>query len=69
MVEIIKGLGVDGTSLWARNQADKISRLCGHDGEEAIAAQVFSAPTYIIGEELFWGQDRLGFAQRALAAC
>ena len=35
--------------------------------QEAIARGVFGAPTYAIGEELFWGQDRLDFVERALA--
>lgn len=32
----------------------------------AIDAGVFGAPTYVIGGELFWGQDRLDFVQRRL---
>jgi 2-hydroxychromene-2-carboxylate isomerase len=36
--------------------------------EEAIARGVFGAPTYAIGDELFWGQDRLEFVERALRA-
>jgi 2-hydroxychromene-2-carboxylate isomerase len=27
--------------------------------EEAVARGVFGAPFYIVGEERFWGQDRL----------
>ena len=27
---------------------------------------VFGAPSYVIGDEVFWGQDRLGFVERAL---
>lgn len=34
--------------------------------QEAIDAQVFGAPTYAIDGELFWGQDRLHFVERAL---
>ena len=34
----------------------------------AIEAGVFGAPTYRIGNELFWGQDRLEFVARRLAA-
>lgn len=37
------------------------------DTEQAIAAGVFGAPTYVIGGELFWGQDRLDFVERRLA--
>jgi len=35
--------------------------------QEAIDRGVFGAPTYIIDDELFWGQDRLDFVERALA--
>jgi len=36
--------------------------------ERAIALGVFGAPTYVVDGELFWGQDRLDFLQRRLAA-
>ena len=35
--------------------------------QEGLARQVFGAPTYVIDGELFWGQDRLDFVERALA--
>ena len=35
--------------------------------EEAIARGVFGAPSYVIGDEIFWGQDRLDFLDRRLA--
>jgi len=34
--------------------------------EEAIAKGVFGAPTYVYGDRLFWGQDRLPFLKEAL---
>lgn len=34
--------------------------------QEALARGVFGAPTWAIGETLFWGQDRLDFVERAL---
>ena len=30
--------------------------------------QVFGAPTYVYDKELFWGQDRLDFLDRALTS-
>ncbi len=36
------------------------------DTQEAIAAGVFGAPSYVIDGEIFWGQDRLDFVERAL---
>jgi 2-hydroxychromene-2-carboxylate isomerase len=35
--------------------------------QEGLARQVFGAPTFIYRDELFWGQDRLDFLERALA--
>lgn len=34
--------------------------------EAAIAANVFGVPSCVIGDEVFWGQDRLDFVERAL---
>lgn len=38
------------------------------DSQRAIDAGVFGAPSYVIDGEIFWGQDRLDFVQRRLAA-
>ena len=34
--------------------------------QSAIDAGVFGAPSFVIGEEIFWGQDRLDFVNRRL---
>ena len=31
---------------------------------KALNSSVFGAPTYIIDNEVFWGQDRLDFVER-----
>jgi len=36
------------------------------DSQRAIDAGVFGAPTFIVGGEMFWGQDRLDFVERRL---
>lgn len=36
--------------------------------EEAVARGVFGAPTIFVGEQMFFGQDRLEFVEEALAA-
>jgi len=35
--------------------------------EEALARGVFGAPTYVVGDAVFWGQDRLPHLERHLA--
>jgi carboxymethylenebutenolidase len=36
--------------------------------QAAIDAGVFGAPSYVVADEIFWGQDRLDFVERVLAA-
>ena len=36
--------------------------------EEAVARGVFGAPTFFVGKEMFFGQDRLDFVREALLA-
>jgi 2-hydroxychromene-2-carboxylate isomerase len=33
---------------------------------QALDANVFGAPSYVLDGEVFWGQDRLEFLERAL---
>ena len=35
--------------------------------EEAIQRNVFGSPSYVVGEEIFWGQDRLSYLDAYLA--
>ena len=35
--------------------------------QQAIDAGVFGAPSYVVDGEIFWGQDRLDFVERAMA--
>ena len=36
------------------------------DTKAALDRGVFGAPSYVIGDEIFWGQDRLDFVDRKL---
>ena len=47
-------------------KSEKVSKIYKDNTEEAIKKNVFGAPTYIFNNELFWGQDRLEFLERAL---
>lgn len=49
-------------------QSQTVHERYAADSEAAIAAGVFGAPSYVIAGEIFWGQDRLDFVERRLAA-
>jgi len=65
LVEICAGQGIDPGELAVADGRAKAA----YDAytQEAIDRQVFGAPTYILDNEAFWGQDRLEFVERALA--
>ncbi len=58
--------GLPGTALLAQINDAAITLRFEAYTEEAITRQVFGAPTFIVDGELFWGQDRLDFLERAL---
>ena len=47
-------------------KSEKVSKIYQENTEEAVANNVFGSPTYIYKDEIFWGQDRLDFLERAL---
>mgnify|MGYP002630081370 CR=1 FL=1 len=52
--------------LLARTQAPAIKDALRAATDQALAAGVFGAPALVVGDELFWGQDRLDAVSRAL---
>lgn len=60
--------GFDGDALVRAEQSEAVQAAYRKYSEEAEAAGVFGAPTFVLEGERFWGQDRLGFVDRALAA-
>lgn len=51
----------------AQSLGEEVQTIYQHNTQQAIAAQVFGAPSYVLDGEIFWGQDRLDFLQRALS--
>ncbi len=65
--EVLTGAGLDADALFAATQDPAIKQRLIDNTEEAVARGVFGAPSFFVGEELFFGQDRLDFVEEALA--
>jgi len=64
--EVLLAMQLPADDILALAQSDAIrSRLREQTGQ-ARALGIFGAPTFFVGEEMFWGNDRL---DDALAAC
>lgn len=60
--------GFDGAALLREAQSDAVRQRYADNTGEAIDLGLFGAPTYVYRDEVFWGQDRLEFLDRAIAA-
>lgn len=58
--------GLPGAALVARGGTPEIKAALAGETEEAIARGVFGVPSFAVGDELLWGQDRLGDLERIL---
>ena len=58
--------GVEGGPLLAAAKSSDFEQARETASRAAIERGVFGAPTYVIDDEVFWGQDRLDFVARAL---
>ena len=64
----LTGAGFDADAFAALVADPEVKARLVATTEEAVARGVFGAPTFFVGEEMFFGQDRLDFVAQALAA-
>ena len=67
ILELIADLDVDEAAFLERAESDDIKAALIQSTDEGLARGVFGAPTCIVGNEMFWGKDRMDFVERACA--
>jgi 2-hydroxychromene-2-carboxylate isomerase len=65
---IAEAAGLDGEAILADIQEDRIKEKLKSLTSEAVDRGAFGAPTFFVGEQMFWGNDRLHFVEEALEA-
>ncbi len=66
--EIIAGCGLDADAVIGAANDPALDTAREAYTRRAIEQGVFGAPSFVIDGEIFWGQDRLDFVDRKLAA-
>ena len=56
---VAAAVGLDGDAILAATQDSAVKETLKNNTEEAIKRGAFGAPTFFVGEEMFWGNDRL----------
>ena len=67
LAAIAAGCGYDGKGLLKSAETASIQADYDRFTDDAIAANVFGAPWYVVDGQGYWGQDRLDFVERAFA--
>ena len=63
---VLQQAGFDPDKLLALAQDPAVKDELKVVTQEAVARGAFGAPTFFVGDQMFWGQDRLDFVKEAL---
>jgi 2-hydroxychromene-2-carboxylate isomerase len=66
VAKIADAAGLPGKELVERSGTEAISVAYEKNRQDAIAADVFGSPVYVLDGEVFWGQDRIELLADAL---
>ncbi|HRI18227.1 MAG TPA: 2-hydroxychromene-2-carboxylate isomerase [Burkholderiaceae bacterium] len=67
LAEVLRAGGLDPERVAALATDPEVKAQLVANTEEAVARGVFGAPSFFVGERLFFGQDRLDFVRAALS--
>lgn len=67
LAAIANELELDGKALQKSAETASVQAAYDQFTENALAANVFGSPWYVVDGEAYWGQDRLDFVERAFA--
>ena len=66
LAAVLDGLGMDSAALLARTSTQEIKDELRANTDGAIQRGLFGVPTFFVGAEMFWGNDRLEFVEAAV---
>ena len=64
----VAAAGLDAKALLARAATPEIKAALATNTEAAVARGVFGIPTFFVGDEMFFGKERLGQVEEAIVA-
>ena len=60
--KVIKNLNVNPKTFLLRSSSSSIKESLKKKTNEAYEKSIFGAPTFVVNNKIFWGQDRIEFA-------
>ncbi len=62
LAEVITALGRDARDVMAHAQSAQVEDRLASETDVARSLGIFGSPTFVVGDEIFWGDDRLEVA-------
>lgn len=66
VVDVLDAAGLNGKEIVDTAESDDIKSALRATTDEAVERGVFGAPTFFVGDEMFFGNDRMGAVEGAL---
>ena len=66
LIKLADDSALPGKQLVERSATDEIGKIYEQNRQDALSADVFGSPAYVLDGEVFWGQDRLELLVDAL---
>ena len=63
---VLQRAGVNFAEVSAAAEGQEVKDELRRNTEDAVARGAFGAPTFFVGDEMFWGNDRFDFIEEAL---
>jgi 2-hydroxychromene-2-carboxylate isomerase len=64
--KLLDKAGVPAAALMADIERQEAKDRLRQNTDRAVERGVFGAPTFFVGNEMFWGNDRFDFVEEAL---
>ena len=60
--KVIKNMNINPKTFFLRSTTPNVKNLLKEKTTDAFKKGIFGAPTFVVNNKIFWGQDRLEFA-------
>ncbi|MBP6380862.1 MAG: DsbA family protein, partial [Sphingorhabdus sp.] len=64
--DVLDKAGLDSAALFAKAEEPEVKAELVANTEKAAARGAFGVPTFFVGDEIFWGKERLPQVAEAL---
>lgn len=68
IASVLDGAGLDGAAIMAATADGEVKATLMANTENAVARGAFGIPTFFVGDDMFFGKERLGQVEDALTA-